>query len=93
MNKEWYFKESEKTKPTKQEIDYANEVFNKWKDILTSKDKYQYSFYHFKKYALIEMDEDIEREIDWEYSEAQPSTHQVLSACRIRKVIEELKEN
>ena len=93
MNKEWYFKESEKVEPTESEIKYANRVFNKWKDVLTSKDKYKYSFLDFKKYALIQLDEDIEREILWEFSEVQPTTHQVLSACRVRKVIEELKQN
>lgn len=92
MNKEWYFKEADKMEPTDSEIQYANKVFNKWKDILTSKDEYKYNFYYFKKHALLDIDEDIEREIAWEFSEAQPSTNQILSTCRVRKVIENLKE-
>lgn len=94
MDKEWYFKESEKRETTKDEIKYAESVVKKWEKILQDSSKYKsYSFYQFKAHALVQIDDDINTAIHWEFSEAQPSTEQVLSLCRVRKVIENLKEN
>ena len=91
MDREWYFKESEKRETTKDEINYANRVFDKWKTILNNSSKYSnYTSYQIKKHALVQIDDDIDTAIYWEFSEAQPSTEQVLSLCRVRKVIENL---
>ena len=92
MHKKWYFDESKKEKTSKDEIESANKRINKWKNILDrSKTNFEFEFQYFKKYALIEIDHEIEHKIKYEYSKP-PKTDQIFSLYRIKQVIENLKE-